>query len=62
MVDYSDHVKWLLVGLFIGLSVFVLTYAYEWDRLRTSSLLAVVILAGIILILARFGGDLGRTN
>lgn len=62
MADYAEHVRVLILFLLAILLLFTVTYTYQWTRLWNSALITTVIVVGIILILARFGGDLGRTG
>lgn len=61
MADYSPHLR-LIVQFFLGLVVlFLFSAAMEWDRFWRPVVFSMALVLMAALILARFGGDLGRT-
>ena len=62
MTDFSDHVKLLTFVLVPALGLFVASYTLHQEALWQATLGAVGVVVLVVFILARFGGDPGRTN
>jgi hypothetical protein len=61
MADYGEHLGWLVKAVLVLVGLFLLASMLEDRRLVGQVFWALVIIIGVVWILARFGGDLGRT-
>jgi len=62
MPDYSEHVR-ILVFFIVGLvGLFIVGYTTRFDELSIASIFGIIVVAGVIAILARFGSDKPRAN
>lgn len=61
MADFGDHVKLLVQSFLILMGAFLVASILRWGDFWRPLLFSIALTVLVILILARFGGDLGRT-
>jgi hypothetical protein len=61
MADYSDHLRLLVMALLVLVVLFLVASMLEQRRFVAQVFWSIVIVVSVVFILARFGGDLGRT-
>lgn len=61
MADYSDHVKFLILVFTTLVALFLIASMFRWEDFWRPLVFSIALTMLVILILARFGGDLGRT-
>jgi hypothetical protein len=61
MADFSDHVRLLVLALLALVVLFLLASMLEQRRFVAQVFWSIAIVVGVIWILAKWGGDLGRT-
>lgn len=60
-MDLEDHLMLLIYALFALVVVFIVAFTIRFDELWVATMFAVIVVAGVIVILARWGGDIGET-
>lgn len=61
MADYSDHLRVLVIALLVLVVVFLIASMFEQRRFVGQVFWSIAIVISVVFILAKFGGDLGRT-
>lgn len=62
MSDFDEHVKHLVYFLMGLVALFIAAFTFQLQELWVSALASVIVVVGVILILARFGGATVPTN
>jgi len=62
MASYEELIQQLLWPLLAMLLLFAIAFTGGFVQLSFAALVCALVIAGVIVVLARFGGDLGRTN
>jgi hypothetical protein len=59
---YAQHILWLIGVLVVLLVLFVLAFWAQVQELWVALMFAVIVVVGVLCVLARWGGGLGRTD
>lgn len=58
--DWSEYVVILIGALLFFMLVFVLSFAADAEKLWIPSMFVIIVLTGILIFIARFGGADGK--
>jgi uncharacterized membrane protein len=61
MADYSRHIQLLVFVFTVLIGLFLIAAIFEWERFWKPLVFTIAVTMILVLVLARFGGDLGRS-